>query len=227
MNEGAGLLFSQMEPAPAQELDFHRWYDTEHIPPRMALSGFDSAVRYVCPAGEPWHLACYHISDMGVLETPGYRRLKSDPGASTQRIFDGLRAFTRYLCDLQSDTGPVSEPASRLSVVAFDVPEADREEFDGWYEDEHVPLLLTADGWLRVRRYTVQPGFEGPPWTHLALHELRDEAALDAPERAAARDTHRRDSLATREWFGRSGRWLYRPIASATATHANAHPQGA
>lgn len=59
-----GLLFAQTEPSHADELEFHRWYDEEHIPARMQLAGFDRAVRYVTAGDGPWHAACYHLSDM-------------------------------------------------------------------------------------------------------------------------------------------------------------------
>ena len=212
-----GLLFSQMEPPEGWEDDFHDWYESEHIPARMALSGFDSAVRYEALEGEPRWLACYFLGDMGVLDTPAYRRLKADPGARTERMLANVAGFTRYLCDETFDSGAAAEEPGRLSVVAFAVPDADREEFDAWYEGEHIPMLLTAAGWLRVRRYRSRPGFAGPSWTDLALHELRDERALDTPERAAARSTARRDALTRHDWFGRSGRWLYRPFHSVRA----------
>ncbi|MFI7616598.1 hypothetical protein ACIBP6_35765 [Nonomuraea terrae] len=207
-----GLLFSQMEPPPGEEEDFHDWYETEHIAVRMALPGFAAAVRYEAIEGEPRFLACYHVDDLTALETPGYRKLKSDPGERTARMLARVRGFTRYLGEQISDTGPSDEKSGYLSVVAFSVPDAFRADFDAWYGDEHVPLLMKADGWLRVRRYTVRPGFEGPAWTHLALHELRDPSVMDSPERAAARDTPRRAALAAHDWFGRSGRWLYRAI---------------
>jgi EthD domain len=215
-----GLLFSQMEPPPGWEADFHDWYETEHIPARMAVPGFDSAVRYEALDGEPRYLACYFLADMGALATPAYARLKREPGERTARMLRNVRGFTRYLCDETFDSGDTGEESSALYTVAFSVPGEQRAEFDGWYEDEHIPLLLRVPGWLRVRRYVVRPGGDGPPWTHLALHELRDAAALDRPERAAARDTPRRAALATRPWFRASGRRLYRPIHRAVAAAA-------
>jgi hypothetical protein len=212
-----GLLFSQMQPPSGWEDDFHDWYESEHIPVRMEIPGFSSAVRYEALDGEPRYLACYHLHDMGALETPEYARLKADPGERTERMLGNVEGFTRYICDLTSDTGEPEETPGLLFVVAFAVPESERAEFDSWYEEEHVPMLMRADGWLRVRRYVTRPGHDGPPWSHLALHELRDEAVLDSPERAAARDTPRRAELAGREWFGSNGRWLYRPIHVATA----------
>jgi hypothetical protein len=207
-----GLLFSQMEPPPGQEEDFHDWYETEHIPARMALPGFAAAVRYEALQGEPRFLACYFIDDLAALKTPGYQRLKTDPGERTARMLASVHGFTRYICEETSDTGVNTEPAAYLQAVAFTVPEEARREFDGWYAEEHIPMLMKADGWLRVRRYRVRPGGDGPAWTDIALHDLRDRAVLDSPERAAARDTPRRAVLAGNPWFGRSGRWLYRPI---------------
>jgi len=217
-----GLLFSQMQPPPGEEADFDDWYSSEHIPARMALPGFASASRYQAVEGTPDHLACYFLDDLGVLQTPAYRRLKSHPSPRTAHMLGTVTGFTRYTCVEISDTAGGSAPPERepgvMMAVAFSVPDEDAEDFDAWYDSEHVPLLMEADGWLRVRRYRTLPGYDGPPWTHLALHELADLSALDAPERARARGTAWRARLAERPWFERSGRWLYRPIATATAT---------
>ncbi|WP_395109687.1 hypothetical protein [Actinomadura sp. SCN-SB] len=217
-----GLLFSQMAPPAGWEDDFEDWYDTEHIPARMAIPGFSHALRYRQDA-EPWHLACYFIDDMAALDTPEYRSLKSDPSERTARMLANVTGFTRYITDEISDTAPPGTPPDltgtehTLFVVAFDVPDGEVAEFEGWYEEEHVPLLMKVPGWLRVRRYRVRPGFDGPSWTHLALHEIADPGVLNAPERAAARDTPRREALASRPWFT-SGRWVYRPISIARST---------
>jgi hypothetical protein len=155
---------------------------------------------------------------MAALDTPEYRALKTAPSARTAAMLAAVSGFTRYTADLISDTGEIGpDTAGALFVVAFAVPEAEEPEFEGWYAEEHVPLLMKVPGWLRVRRYRVRPGSAGPQWTHLALHEIADSSVLDAPERAAARDTPRRAELATRPWF-RSGRWTYRPIHHALAT---------
>jgi hypothetical protein len=215
-----GLLFSQMEPPPGWEDDFTDWYENEHIPARMALPGFASAKRYRAIEGQPAYLACYFLDDLAVLETPDYQRLKSDPSERTARMLSSVNGFTRYTCREISDTGPVDEEPTVLSAVAFSVPAEGEEEFEGWYADEHIPMLMAADGWLRVRRYRTLPGHDGPPWTHLALHELRDESAMKSPERDRARSTDRRREIGRHEWFAGSGRWLYRQIHSAVAQHA-------
>lgn len=208
-----------MEPPAGAEADFHQWYNEHHIPARMAIAGFASATRYEAIDGEPRYLACYFLDDLAALRSPGYRELKERPDERTDRMLSSVLGFTRYVCEEIADTGARPGEASNLYVVTFSVPSADEAEFEGWYGQEHVPLLMEVPGWLRVRRYRARAGGDGPPWTHFALHELADATALERPERAAARNTARRDELAARPWFADSGRWLYRPIHTATGEH--------
>jgi len=209
-----GILFSQMEPPEGWEADFHTWYDTDHIPVRLALPGFDAATRYRAIEGEPKFLAVYELGDMGVLDTPEYRKIKVAPSAETKRMLSNVRGFTRYTCEEVSDSGDAGRTGDYLAVVAFAVPEEDLAQFDDWYETEHSAMLLKADDWLRVRRYAVQSG-EGGEWNRLALHELASLEVMSSPEREAARQGPKREALVDRPWFGRSGRWLYEVIARA------------
>ena len=114
----------------------------------------------------------------------------------------------RWIGDLVDDVGEAGNAHRIIQVVAFDVPAALREAVRAWYAEEHIPMLMRADGWLRARRFEVVSPRE-PTYTSLAIHELRDIAVMDSPERAAARDTPWRAQFASRPWFEGSGRWLY------------------
>jgi len=202
-----------MEPQPGSEAEFHDWYEHEHIPARLQLRGFSAARRYVARSGTPRFLAVYELSQLDALESAQYQQLKRNPSARTARMLSTANGFTRFVCEEVSDTGPRA-PAPWLSVVAFSVPGDDEPIFNWWYEQEHVPLLMGSALWWRVRRYRVTDG-EGGPWTHLALHELASEAAMDAPERDMARQTPLRGKLASKPWFAASGRWLYELISNS------------
>jgi hypothetical protein len=209
------MLFSQMTPPEGETRRFEQWYDTDHIARRIELTGFKGARRYWqldSGAEEPHHLAIYELESLDAVRTQEYNALKSDPGAETDYFLSRVTGFTRYTTELVSDFGDTSAVGDFLSVVAFAVPEADTAELDAWYEEEHAPRLLEAADWLRVRRYRVISG-DGGPWTHLALHELANQEVMDSPERARARTGPLRDSLAARDWFASSGRWLYRRVA--------------
>ncbi|MDN3309767.1 hypothetical protein QWJ90_02355 [Microbacterium oryzae] len=209
-----GILFSQMTPRSEEVDRFNSWYDDDHIPARLVLPGFQRATRYGPLPGEDEFLAVYEVDSLDAFATAGYLDLKRDPSDETTYMLGRVSGFTRYLCELLSDTGDVSG-AQYLSAVAFAVPEEDRAEFEHWYADEHVPMLMAAPDWLRVRRYHVVDG-QGGPWTHIALHELASLEVMDSPERERARSGPLRAQLADREWFGRSGRWLYRSLGVRT-----------
>jgi hypothetical protein len=207
------MLFSQMTPPAAERDAFEDWYDGDHIARRLVLPGYDLAHRFWNIDGDGHHLAVYELDSMAALQSQAYLALKADPGPTTEHFLRTVSGFTRFTTSLVSDVGDRHALGRYLSVVAFSVPEEDVDAFEDWYAAEHEPRLLDADSWLRIRRYRVVDG-EGGPWTHLALHELADLEVMDSPERAHARTGPRRDALATRPWFSRSGRWLYRRVVT-------------
>lgn len=213
-----GILFSQMTPPASHETEFDDWYEEEHIPVRLALPGIDRARRYYADSGERDHLAVYEISDFAVFQSPGFRALKDEPSDRTRWMLENVSGFTRYWATLSSDAG-ARGIGDYLSVNAFDVPDDRVAAFDDWYESEHVPRLLEAADWLRVRRFVITDG-DGPRWTHLALHELASAGVMDSPERRHARTGPKRDAFVNLPWFTASGRWLYRLVSDAKARDA-------
>lgn len=134
------------------------------------------------------------------------------PGLSTLPEQAGGTNLTRYAARLVSDTGPSTEPAPVLMVVAFDVPSAVEDEVERWYAEEHIPMLMCAPGWLRARRYQMLEFRGGPRFTSIALHELRDLEVLKSRERALARATPWRARLEQSSWFQKAGRFVYRRL---------------
>ena len=140
-----------------------------------------------------------------MLESPEYTKVRNQPNARTAWMLANMLDTARYLgneiSDQQrDDAGEDSLDAPYIYAVYFSVPDERVEDFNRWYEEEHIPMLLKCKDWLRVRRFDIYEG-EPQPWTHLALHYLNDMAALDSPEREAARNTDRYKKLAEEPWF--------------------------
>lgn len=202
--KGGAILFSEMTPDPSFAADFHDWYDTEHIPIRMRAPGFVSGQRYRAQSGPAW-LAVYEMDDLGALDSPEYRVIKGQPSDRTRWMLKNVSGFTRYLgreihCRQRDDADNAALDAPILYAVWFNVPADRAEEFNNWYEQEHVPILLQCPDWRMIRRFQITDG-EPETWTHLALHYLNDLKALDSPERQQARQTPWRDRLAAEPWF--------------------------
>ncbi|GIX48162.1 MAG: hypothetical protein KatS3mg131_2373 [Candidatus Tectimicrobiota bacterium] len=63
-------------------------------------------------------------------------------------------------------------------LVFTDIDPRYEEEFNAWYNTEHLPELLALPGFLDAARYVASKG--GPKY--LALYELESPAALQTPE---------------------------------------------
>jgi hypothetical protein len=70
---GKGMLLTSMDVDAADDAEFNRWYDREHLEERVAISGFLEARRYVAHQGKPKYLSLYSTETFEVLDSPAYR----------------------------------------------------------------------------------------------------------------------------------------------------------
>jgi len=199
---GPSILLSEMRPAPEWEERFNTWYDTEHIPVRMAIEGFTGAQRYRAVDDENY-LVIYDMSSLDVLKTPAYDKVKNEPSDETRWMLANVSHFTRYLGSEIAREGRVDEStvtAPMILVAQFNVPEAMQAEFDSWMAEDHVPTLLKGEHWLGVRRFAMSVG-EPVPYNRIAVHYLAGPEALRSPERAEARASAWRERLTQHDWF--------------------------
>jgi hypothetical protein len=182
-----GLLLTITEPPRPMEEEFNAWYDTEHLPERLAIPGFDSAQRWVDPravAGSGKYLATYELDSPQVLQTPDYLAHVGEHFTPwTKRCLSRCVLFRRWACAqiLPGDAPP--DPAARaLFFACGDVPAEHEAEFNRWYDTEHIPLLAAVPGVLRARRF-FDP--DGKP-RYIALYDLANaNVAVSAPWNAA------------------------------------------
>jgi hypothetical protein len=161
-----GLLLTMTEPPAAMEEEFNAWYDSEHLPERLAIPGFRSARRWVadCAPGEGKYLATYELDSPQVLESAAYLAHVGDHFTPwTKRCLGKAVVFRRWACE-QTEPGDADpEPASvAIAMLAA--------------EDEAPTRLTHAPGILRARRFLAHSGAP----RYVALCELSDAAAAGA-----------------------------------------------
>lgn len=87
-----GFLLVMMQCPPALEEEFNAWYDTEHLPERLAVPGVETALRFVCLDGHPRYLAMYDLERHEVLETSAYLRVAYEQSSPwTKRVTSRVR----------------------------------------------------------------------------------------------------------------------------------------
>jgi hypothetical protein len=169
-----GLLFVMTDIPPEIEADFNDWYDAEHVPERLAIPGFRGARRYRAVEGAPAYQALYDLESIAVLDSPAYKQLNETPSERTRRIVPQFRNAHRGVYTQIFPEGAEAEPAppgaAALLLVGIAPPLGYEEEFEAWYNLEHLPALARVPDVLRARRFAPADGSN----KYLAVYELAD-----------------------------------------------------
>lgn len=172
------------------------WRDATLLPQLAALPGVQKVHLY----------AAFNVPQLALVA-----QLTGDGAARAAATPAGLQV-RQHLAELtfekrQSGARDPDEEALLYSV-RFTVPGEWTEEFDRWYEEEHIPMIYGCRHWSMSRRYRfVEAGAGGP--THLALHYLADARGFDAPELKAARVTPWRNKFIGQRWFSEVEKMIY------------------
>lgn len=170
-----GLLLTMTEPPAPMEEEFNAWYDSEHLPERLAIPGFVSARRWVNPqaaASSGKYLATYELDNPQVLQTADYlAHIGEHLTPWSKRCLSRCVLFRRWACAQIAPVDARPRPdANALFLACGDVPAEHAAEFNRWYDTEHLPLLAGAPGVLVARRFLAA---EGNP-RYIALYELAE-----------------------------------------------------
>ena len=139
---GKGMLLTSMDIDAADEAEFNRWYDREHLEERVAIDGFLEARRYVAHDGNPKYLSLYSTETFEVLDSPAYRAALANQTdwskANIARFKNMIRAVARITISRGTGRGAAlgivrlrPRPAARTSCAPRCDEQLDPAELDG------------------------------------------------------------------------------------------------
>lgn len=210
----SGLLLAMMDIPADIESDFNRWYDTEHVPERLAVPGFRAARRYQAVEGGPAYQALYELDGPEVLESAEYKRLGTLNSEGTRRVVPKFQNLFRGVYREIATEAPeraAPEKVGGVLLVGLSVPAEHDEEFNAWYNTEHIPYLSAVPGVLRARRYEPTGGSK----KYLAVYELADANVPYTDAWAKAANTPW--SARQRTYYDRWLRTISRSLVPVTA----------
>src|SRR6185369_6002262 len=132
---GPFLVAVYADVTPGAEADYNRWYDTRHIPQRLALPGYLAAARYERTVqGKARYMAFYELAHAAAPNSPAARALNERPDDWDRRVMatihlESRAVYERILC--LGDTA--SEHAPFVLTVRIDIAAEFEDDFNRWY----------------------------------------------------------------------------------------------
>jgi hypothetical protein len=185
----AGVWIELYDLAMGEHDEWRSWYDSTYLEPRVAVGGVSAARRcrgvvdripHPVPAAAPLEIALYELTDVAATTSEEWQAIGQGAGDAAQRaiVSGGSGALYRQLSSTDQPYRP-APAAEILHGAFFEVPARHHDEFNAWYDLEHVPEQLTVRGYLNARR------FQGvvEPDRFVALYDV---TALEATESRTA-----------------------------------------
>jgi hypothetical protein len=185
-----GLLVAAFDFSTAHADEFHDWYDLEHIPERQAVAGFGACERWLSDEEPALAVATYDLDSIEVMRSEAYTSIAYDNlSVWSKRVTAMARRLLRFE-GTQITPGDEAAPegAGGLLLNAMNVAPEVEEDFNAWYDEEHIPALLAVPGTLAARRYR---SGEDPEGTHryVAIYHLESPEVARSGAWKAAVDT--------------------------------------
>jgi hypothetical protein len=154
---GKGMLLTSMNIGAADEAEFNRWYDREHLEERVAIDGFIEARRYVAHDGNPKYLSLYSTKTFEVLDSPAYRTALANQTAWSKaniaRFEDMIRSVARITISRGTGRG------AALGIVRLR-PVGDTDKLRGALREQLDPSKL--DGIISMHLIEGDPVLSRP-----------------------------------------------------------------
>ena len=201
---GRGLLVAAFDFSTAHADEFHDWYDLEHIPERQAVPGFGACERWIGDERPTLSVATYDLDSVDVLRSKAYASIASGNLSVWSKRVTGICKRLLRFEGTQIAPGDAAAPegARALLLNAMNVAPEAEDDFNAWYDQEHLVALAEVAGTLAARRYR---SAEANAATHryVAIYHLESpdvtrsaawKAAVDTPWTARVRP-HFRDRI--------------------------------
>lgn len=115
-----GFLLVFMNPPPAFEEEFNAWYDSEHIPERLAVPGFLTGLRYInVSGGAPRFLAMYDLTHFDVLASDAYLRVSFDNSSPWTKRVTARARVQRFAGHQYHPGDAITGRVARIGIIRF------------------------------------------------------------------------------------------------------------
>ena len=131
------MLLTSMDVDAADEAEFNRWYDREHLEERVAIPGFLEARRYVAHQASPKYLSLYSTAEFDVLDSPAYRAALANQTAWSKATISRFKNMIRAVARITISRG--TGRGAALGLVRIRPQAADQDALRATLKDRLDP----------------------------------------------------------------------------------------
>jgi hypothetical protein len=168
--------------SPEQLASFSKWHDHDYVREAQRCRPGADVCRYgVVDTGAQvsWVTPKNAVSTTETRDVASARAAIVPPG-------ENAIAREKLTLELRRSLGePDGKPAPWIYVVQADIPDHIADEYNAWYDQEHLPRLVAVPGIRRARRFVT---VEGAP-KYFTAYDLDREDSFATPEAVKARKT--------------------------------------
>jgi hypothetical protein len=180
---GKGMLLTSMDIDAADEADFNRWYDREHLEERVAIDGFIEARRYLAektwlkinstaasadgsvaqysftsPEPLPKYLCLYSTETIDVFNSAAYKARLANPTEWSTKTMARFRNMIRAVARTTISRG--NGRGAALGIIRLRPSNETRQRLHGFLRDALDPLRY--DGIISMHVIENDPALSGP-----------------------------------------------------------------
>jgi len=180
---GKGMLLTSMDVDAADEADFNRWYDREHLEERVAIEGFIEARRYIAdktsykinstrvsgdgsveecaftPQGAlPKYLCLYSTTTIDVFNGAAYKSRLANPTEWSKKTMARFKNMIRAVARITISRG--NGRGAALGIIRLRPPKESEESLRSLLRDALDPQK--CDGVISMHLIENDPALSGP-----------------------------------------------------------------
>lgn len=142
LGSAAMLLSFDVDVEAVAEHD--RWHTQEHLPERLAITGFLRGTRWTAIDGRPRYMVLYEVENLDVLTSKPYLARLNDPTPWTARMMPHYRGMHRGLCTVAGSFG--AGQGGVAALVRFTAEPQRAGELRRWLLQDALPGLARLPG---------------------------------------------------------------------------------
>lgn len=130
--------------------EFHDWYDLEHIPERRGVPGFGACERWISDEQPTLSVATYDLDSVDVLRSKAYASVAyGNLSVWSKRVTAMCKRLLRFEgTQITPGDAVAPEGAQALLLNAMNIAPEAEDDFNAWYDQEHLDALAGGSGHL-------------------------------------------------------------------------------